>query len=215
MNPLLAQALGSIFRWLLAIAAGYFVQHGIWSQSAADNYVAAAALALASLVWSLWQKYKSRLHFLTALSLPAGTEEDTVRAEVKAGRAVVPLILLVALGGGMLALPGCSPKTNPALSPSGQAAANADAFVKRLGELQAAAMDAEANHALSTEVAGYIVAATVEGAQIAKDGQSGWLVALRGSWERWKTKIPPAYRQLPAVSASWVAIELLFAEYGV
>lgn len=90
MNPLVSQALGAIFRWLLAMAAGYLVNRGVWTHDDADRYVAAAALALAALVWSLWQKYKSRLHFLTALEMPAGTSEVKLAERVKLGGGVAP-----------------------------------------------------------------------------------------------------------------------------
>lgn len=104
MNPLLAQALGAIFRLLLAGVAGFLVQHGIWTQADATQYVAAAALALVALAWSLWQKYKSRIHFLTALEMPAGTTETKVVERVKIGGGVLPIVLLaLAIGASSCA----------------------------------------------------------------------------------------------------------------
>lgn len=71
MNPILSEAIGSIVRWALAIGAGYIVTAGIWSPEDATKYVAAGALAIIALGWSLWQKYSSRVTLLTALG--AGT----------------------------------------------------------------------------------------------------------------------------------------------
>jgi len=76
MNPMLQEAIGSILRWLLAIAAGYLVERGVWSDAVADKYVDAATLGILSLLWSLWQKYKSRL------TMPAGRTEDQAKAIV-------------------------------------------------------------------------------------------------------------------------------------
>jgi hypothetical protein len=85
MNPLLVEALASIFRWGLALLAGYLVKAGIWDASAAETYVAAAAIALVNLGWSLWQKYRSRIAFLTALDMRSGSTESDVKAVIAAG----------------------------------------------------------------------------------------------------------------------------------
>lgn len=92
MNPLLVSALGSIFRWGLAFGAGWMVERGIWSQQESTEYVAALAMALASLVWGLWQKYRSRIHFLTALNVPSGTNEQAVAGLIKDGFGVKPTL---------------------------------------------------------------------------------------------------------------------------
>src|SRR5687767_5499623 len=85
MNPLLAAALGSILRWLLAFGAGFFVERGIWSSDDAATYVAAAAVALLALAWSLWNKYRGRVKFLTALAMPAGATEAEVKEHIATG----------------------------------------------------------------------------------------------------------------------------------
>jgi hypothetical protein len=216
---LLLEALGSIARWLLAGLMGYFVGHGVFTQAQADNYTTALAGAAAagavSLGWSLWQKYSAHLKVLTALSMPAGSSIDQLQQKIDRGTGakLVALLLAAAIGGAVLMLSGCA-TADPNLSSSGKAGANADAVVKRLQELQNAAKDAAANGALPTPVAADIVAATVEVARIAQAAQSGWLIAAHDAWNRWKAKIPLQYRQLPAVSATWVAVEVLFAEYG-
>lgn len=76
MNPMFQAAAGSILRWAFAIAAGYLVNHGIWAKSDADLYVGAASLATLSLIWGLWNKYRGRLKFLSALQLGGATEHE-------------------------------------------------------------------------------------------------------------------------------------------
>ncbi len=85
MNPILGAAIGSILRWLLAVGAGYFVQKGIWTDTDATAYVSAAALGLLSLGWSLYNKYRGRIKFLTALDMPPGATEAEVKTKVDAG----------------------------------------------------------------------------------------------------------------------------------
>ena len=85
MNPLAVEAIGSIIRWVLAIGAGYIVKQGIWSPEDSSKYVAAAALAIIALGWSIYQKYGMRLKLLTALATPSVTTEDQVQEKVKTG----------------------------------------------------------------------------------------------------------------------------------
>jgi hypothetical protein len=85
MNPLLFSALGAILRWVLAFGAGFFVERGIWSSEDAATYVAASAVALLALGWSLWSKYRGRVKLLTALAMPMGTTEATVKEHIAAG----------------------------------------------------------------------------------------------------------------------------------
>lgn len=85
MNPLLQQALGSIIRAILAGGAAWLVERGVWTKADSQTYLAAGALAVLSIGWSIWQKYKSRISFLTALSLPAGSTQMDVKEAVAAG----------------------------------------------------------------------------------------------------------------------------------
>ena len=78
MPILLQAALGSIIRALLMMLVGFLVKNHIWTESAATDYVFAATTFILGITWSVWQKYKSRLKFLTGLAMPAGaTEEQT------------------------------------------------------------------------------------------------------------------------------------------
>lgn len=134
---LLLEALGSIVRFLLAFVAGYLVQHGVWTQAAADTYVTAAATAIAmgliSLGWSLWQKYRAHIDLLTALSLPAGSSQDQVKERVAAGKGATLMVILlaVALGLGAPLLTACA-KVSPTLSPTGVSAVKATEVVHAL-----------------------------------------------------------------------------------
>lgn len=83
MNPILQSALGSILRWALMLFAAFLVKHGIWSDSDAGKYVEAGVVALLTLGLSLWQKYKSRVKFLTAL-MPVAVGGPQTEAEVDA-----------------------------------------------------------------------------------------------------------------------------------
>ena len=82
MNPMLQAALTSILRWVLTFLAGWFVQHGIWTGSEAETYIAGASLAVVTLLWALWSRYHSRLKLLTALTMPAGSTENQVNARI-------------------------------------------------------------------------------------------------------------------------------------
>ncbi len=87
MNPLLAAALGSIIRWALTFAAGFFVEHGIWTSTEATTYVAGAVMAVLTLMWMLWVRYRDRLKFLTALTMSPGATENEVKAHIASGGA--------------------------------------------------------------------------------------------------------------------------------
>lgn len=87
MHPLVAQLLGALVRWALAFLAGYLVKAGIWTQPDAEQWAAAAAVALVALGWSLWQKYRHHLKFGIALDLPAGSSHADVDAALAEERA--------------------------------------------------------------------------------------------------------------------------------
>lgn len=87
LNPLVREALGSIFRKGLTVAATYLVTKGIWTGAEAETYVGAAALFLVSLCWGLWQQYAKRLKIVTALAMPQGSSEREVEGVIKAGLA--------------------------------------------------------------------------------------------------------------------------------
>lgn len=76
MNPMLQEAIASILRHFLTIAAGYLVARGIWTQGSATSYVEAAALALISVGWAIWQKYETRQKLVTALAMTSNVKTE-------------------------------------------------------------------------------------------------------------------------------------------
>lgn len=85
MNPLLAEALGSIVRHVLTAGTGYLVARGIWTQEAATSYVMAGSIAIVGLGWALYQKYVARTKLVTALASPAITTEAAVEQKIAQG----------------------------------------------------------------------------------------------------------------------------------
>ena len=86
MNPLFVSILGSLFRWALTLLAGWLVEHQVWAQDEAGGYVAGLTLALVTLCWAVWTRYKSRIKFLTALESPAGATEAHVIEKIAEGK---------------------------------------------------------------------------------------------------------------------------------
>jgi hypothetical protein len=85
MNPLAVQALYAIIRWALTLLAMRLVDHGIWGASQAETYVAASAMALITLGWSLWQKYHAALYLAIAQMLPHRSTLIEVKAIAATG----------------------------------------------------------------------------------------------------------------------------------
>jgi hypothetical protein len=80
-NPLLVEALGAILRHFLSAGAVWFVAHGIWKSSEAENYVSGLALFLLAVGWSIWQKYGMRSKLVVALSTASAmTEQEAATA---------------------------------------------------------------------------------------------------------------------------------------
>lgn len=104
MPGLFERFFGSVVRFLLAGVTGYLVRKGVIDNSLGEEVLAAAAIGIPTLLWSLWQKYKERLKFLKALDVPAGTSERQVEIALKSGlnppssTSLVLLGLILALG---------------------------------------------------------------------------------------------------------------------
>lgn len=88
---MLQDGLGSIIRWLLTLLAMRLVDIGIWTGDQAKLYVTGLTLALLTLGWSLWQKYRTRILILVGLMMPTGATENDVKAIIKSG-AVTPTV---------------------------------------------------------------------------------------------------------------------------
>ena len=87
MNPLLFAAIGSLLRFLFGGIFGYLVAKGVWTDTEAASYLSAAVVAVLTLGWSIWSKYKGRLTLLTALASNKPRTENDVKFLVKEGLA--------------------------------------------------------------------------------------------------------------------------------
>lgn len=87
MNATLAAAIGAILRHFLTLLAGYLVSKGIWTDAEAGTYVSAAVVATLALLWSLYQKHRSKLFADKAREMPSGVSEEQVKREVARDRA--------------------------------------------------------------------------------------------------------------------------------
>ena len=83
MNPLIRDILESLLRKGLTAAATYLVTIGLLTEGQATEVIAGLVLVGVSVVWSVWVRYKDRLHFLTAIEAPPGTPEKVVKETAK------------------------------------------------------------------------------------------------------------------------------------
>lgn len=87
MNPLLADAVGSVIRFALAGVFGYLVTKGVWTEAQASAFLSAAVVGLLTLGWALWTRYRSRVKFLTAAATPYAVSEHQVEKMISDGQA--------------------------------------------------------------------------------------------------------------------------------
>ena len=87
MNPFLNEILGSIIRTGVAFVLGWFVNHQLITSDQATAWATGITGAVLILLWSIWQKYRSRQKLLTAMASPAGATERRIEASVAAGDA--------------------------------------------------------------------------------------------------------------------------------
>jgi hypothetical protein len=118
MPIILQSAIGSILRWALMLGVAFLVKRGIWTSSEAGGYVEAGVVALLALGWALWNQYKSRVKFLTAL-MPGPKTEDDVVAHIASG-ATTPSILTPPNTVPGVPLPAAATATPPTETKPGQ-----------------------------------------------------------------------------------------------
>jgi hypothetical protein len=92
VNPLWLELAAGVARWAMTFVGAALIERHILSPSQTEELsktvVRDAVLwapVIASLVWNLWSKYKSRVKFLTALEQPSGTTEHQVTQVIKDG----------------------------------------------------------------------------------------------------------------------------------
>ncbi len=106
---LLKSILGTFLRAVLASVGGWLIAKGYVTEADWNSLLTGGIMALAAVLWGIWQKYKSRLTFLAALDLPAGSSEEEAKAKSSdpkiAARVftLLALISLLPLVGGQMA----------------------------------------------------------------------------------------------------------------
>jgi len=90
MKPLVVTMLGAALRMLMLIWFGSLIERNVWTEGQVETLALAVAGATVTACWALWNHYKARLKFLTALEAPLGTREDEIDAVIKAGQGVKP-----------------------------------------------------------------------------------------------------------------------------
>jgi hypothetical protein len=155
MDPLYAGIIGSIVRWAFMGIGAYLVAHHIITvdqatglQSDLAHRAVLSLPLLAPLAWSIYQKYKGRVKFLTALESPAGTTEAGVDAKIDNGmgasvKTAGAVLLACVLAGAAFTIPACV-KTPPNLSPAAAMAFKADQLLKDLQAASATAISLNA-----------------------------------------------------------------------
>ena len=85
MNPLLQEFLVASLRHLLTVFGVWLLTKGWVPFDRADieKYAFGFAVLFVAWLWSMWNKYKSRIKFLTAMESPAGTPEADIDYKVK------------------------------------------------------------------------------------------------------------------------------------
>jgi hypothetical protein len=101
---LLKSITGSVVRKLLTGLGVVLVERG-WISGDDWNLLLGGTIAVAAAVmWGIWEKYKSRLGFLTALNLPAGSTPEDVKAMSKRGNqsvwSIIALLILIPMALG-------------------------------------------------------------------------------------------------------------------
>lgn len=86
MPELFKTWIGVIIRMALTVFSTWLVSKKLLTPDQAtgmlDHVAVGIAGVAATLAWSLWQKYRSKLKFFTALELPANATPDTVAATI-------------------------------------------------------------------------------------------------------------------------------------
>lgn len=155
MDPLTADFLGAIARWLLTVVMGYLVAHHVISEEQGATFAVGFAhkLAVSSplllpLAWGLYRRYRDRIKFLTALESSPGVSEKEIKQTIKNGMGapLSAVLLACVLGAGAFSLPACAATQPPAgtYSDVGLKAFNADQLLKDVQALSETAINLNA-----------------------------------------------------------------------
>jgi hypothetical protein len=89
MNPFLQEIVLSLLRKAVTGVAAVLVTNGWLNEGQTEQLIVGAAGLVASIVWSIYQRYKDQLEKLAGLQLPAGRTLEDAKALAKTG-AVAP-----------------------------------------------------------------------------------------------------------------------------
>ena len=124
-------------------------------------------------------------------------------------RYATALLILAALSLGSLVLPAChAPVT--VTTPAGQTAYTADQIAIRVGELQNAAIQAEATGSLPTAQARIIVTYCVQASQVLQATPAGWAQTVAAAWTEARKQIPI---NNPLIAAAVSGMDVALAAY--
>jgi hypothetical protein len=141
------------------------------------------------------------------------SKDVTPADRVDPSRLAPALLLAAALGAAVLPLQACgAAQSAPVISPAQRAVA----VLQRVDELQNAVISTNqlTPGAIPDVVAVPLVRFCVETAKVLKASPNGVLPAIAAEWRSVKAQIPAAYRQLPAVAAAFIAVDVALAEAG-
>lgn len=87
MNPMMQKVLGSLIRSVLTLLVPSLVAAGVWTPEESTAVIATVSTALAALLLSFYEKYKSQQKLVTALASPAGATQKQVERQISEGLA--------------------------------------------------------------------------------------------------------------------------------
>jgi len=77
--------LGSLLRMLLLGLFAGLIERGVWTTNQVEQVAVGVAGFICVAAYALWNHYKSRIKFLTALETPPGTTEAHINEKIKDG----------------------------------------------------------------------------------------------------------------------------------
>jgi hypothetical protein len=83
MSPLLQRFLFDLLRFAMAPVMVFMIDKGIVTAEHGNEYLLAGIAAIIGLAFTLWSRYKDRLTFLAAKSLPAGASGAQITAKAQ------------------------------------------------------------------------------------------------------------------------------------
>ncbi len=199
------------FVWWLGMVTGLLVVGAAWSPETAAWFGVPAAwlpyIRLAALILSAFSGKMATSPLIGAKDA-GGAGVGSINARV------LPTVLLAAvLAGGTLTLPACAPKNQPALPPDVQAAYTADQIGRAISALRDAAIKAEAQGALPTDVTRVIVHFDRAAWTTLKATPAGWGQTVAAAWAAAKKEIPPKTLADPLLASLVSAVDVSLAAF--